>query len=219
MPPQGSYKDFLKAVGITSEQAWEMTNNTDDIIEFDKEYALELSASDIHGLGLFSTQSFKTGDLICPSRTFGKRTPAGRYINHSATPNTHMVFDRGGQVINVIASKNIKRGEELTSNYFSNLSLLKGETMKLHEEQMVVMGNDAEQFLNSTVFTSVVNSLIEQSFNGYVNSAPQDIDQRNAVYYQYQALREIVDTIKQRVAIRDEIESKNESNSKTEEKE
>ena len=83
--------------------------------------------------------------------------------------------------------------------------------MKLHEEQMVVMGNDAEQFLNSTVFTSVVNSLIEQSFNGYVNSAPQDIDQRNAVYFQYQALREIVDTIKQRVAIRDEIESKNES--------
>ena len=87
------------------------------------------------------------------------------------------------------------------------------------EDQMVAMGTDAEQFLNSEVFTSVVNSLVELSFNTYINSAPKDIEQRNAVYYQYQALREIVDTIKQRVAIRDEIESKNESNSKTEEKE
>ena len=75
------------------------------------------------------------------------------------------------------------------------------------EDQMVAMGTDAEQFLNSEVFTSVVNSLVELSFNTYINSAPKDIEQRNAVYYQYQALREIVDTIKQRVAIRDEIES------------
>jgi hypothetical protein len=75
------------------------------------------------------------------------------------------------------------------------------------EDQMVALGTDAEQFLNSEVFTSVVNSLVELSFNTYINSAPKDIEQRNAVYYQYQALREIVDTIKQRVAIRDEIES------------
>ena len=50
-------------------------------------------------------------------------------------------------------------------------------------------------------------------------SRPEDEDSRTAVYYQYQALREIIDTMKQRVAVRDEIKNRNESENRSKEEE
>lgn len=87
------------------------------------------------------------------------------------------------------------------------------------EEQLIEIGNQSEQLLQSEVFTSIVNHLIDQSFQGFVMSKPEDEDSRTAVYYQYQALREIIDTMKQRVAIRDEIKNRNESENRSKEEE
>ncbi len=87
------------------------------------------------------------------------------------------------------------------------------------EEQLIELGNQSEQLLQSSAFTSIVNHLIDQSFQGFVTSKPEDEDSRTAVYYQYQALREIVDTMKQRVAIRDEIKNRDESDNRSTEEE
>ena len=87
------------------------------------------------------------------------------------------------------------------------------------EEQMVNQGTAAETVLSSTAFNQVVNNLVEQSFQAYVTSDPDDDKGRTAVYYQYRALREIIDTLKQCVAVRDEITNRNESETRSKEEE
>ena len=87
------------------------------------------------------------------------------------------------------------------------------------EEQMVNQGTAAETVLSSTAFNQVVNNLVEQSFQAYVTSNPDDDKGRTAVYYQYRALREIIDTLKQCVAVRDEITNRNESETRSKEEE
>lgn len=80
--------------------------------------------------------------------------------------------------------------------------------MTEEEEKMVVMGDHAENFLQSDSFSSTINSLVDQCFQAFAFSKPEDEKQRTSAYYQYQAINEIVNTIKQRVAVRDEINNR-----------
>lgn len=81
-----------------------------------------VAPSPIDGRGLFSTVPVKAGEVVCPARLDGKRTPGGRYINHSATPNAAM--RRAGEAdIVVVALRDIAgahggdTGEEITVDY------------------------------------------------------------------------------------------------------
>lgn len=72
--------------------------------------------SRIHGRGVFAMDDIGIGEVVAPARIRDKRTPVGRYTNHSASPNAEMspLADGG---INVVAMRPISNGEEVTVNY------------------------------------------------------------------------------------------------------
>lgn len=91
------YEGVVAASGFTPEQIREQVENTDDQIWAENQIT-RVSESPIHGKGLFVTHPVKAGEVICPARINGMRTQAGRYTNHSATPNAKMVMRTNGDV-------------------------------------------------------------------------------------------------------------------------
>jgi hypothetical protein len=80
-----------------------------------------VAPSPIEGKGLFATAEIKPGEVIAPANIRGMRTIAGRFTNHSATPNAHMVLTSEG--IDLVALSLIKGcvgggvGDEITIDY------------------------------------------------------------------------------------------------------
>jgi len=87
------------------------------------------------------------------------------------------------------------------------------------EEALVKLGDEAEELLQTPIFTNTINALVEATFQAFVNSEPEKKDQRDATYSHYRAIVDIVNTLKQRVSVRNEINQKNleSDNSKNEE--
>ena len=83
------------------------------------------------------------------------------------------------------------------------------------EDELIALGSDAEVLLSSSAFTQTVNSLVDNTFQTFSNSPPDKPDERETAHSSYRALVDIVNTLRQRVSVRDEIIAKNES--KTEE--
>ena len=77
--------------------------------------------------------------------------------------------------------------------------------MATEQEILVEQGEQAETLLADPVFSSVVNELVDQAFQSFVNSQPQEADKREQSYRHYRALVDVVSTLKQRVAVRDGI--------------
>jgi len=111
------YKLFCKELGLNQEEIDKIVLIKHDLMEMPIEYATELRPSKIHGKGLFATKSFKMWDVVCPCRLDGKRTPGGRYINHSHKQNLMPV--KIGDDIYAIACKDIYQNEELLLDYRS----------------------------------------------------------------------------------------------------
>ncbi len=80
--------------------------------------------------------------------------------------------------------------------------------MTNQEEQLVQAGDDAETLLSADAFDRVINSLVESTFQTFVNSKPEDGDQRERTFSHYRALVDVVNTLKQQVSVRDEIIAK-----------
>ena len=116
------FKNVIKLYGFTEEIVRSQTENKDDIIDFDKNYGLRIDNSDREGKGLFTDRAILRGEYIAPSRIKDKRTPAGRYTNHSINPNALMVLDKDR--INLIASRDILENEEITVNYRNSMEIL-----------------------------------------------------------------------------------------------
>lgn len=116
--------DVLASTGATREELWAISENWSDQIPFDKNYDVEVKDSKIHGKGLFAMKKFVPGEVICPARIGDKRTPAGRYSNHSGNPNAEMKASMG--TLFVIAKKAILEGEEILTDYFFNHKESKG---------------------------------------------------------------------------------------------
>ena len=89
--------------------------------------SLTIKASKVNGLGLFADQDINQATNLGMSHMKIKdtifRTPLGGFINHAKEPNCAKVellmkndsFDH--KKWNLIALKNIKKGEELTLQY------------------------------------------------------------------------------------------------------
>ena len=77
--------------------------------------------------------------------------------------------------------------------------------MPNQEEQLVMAGDEAGAVLSGSAFNSVINDLVERAFQNFVNSEPEDKDKREHAYSHYRALVDVVDTLKQRVQVRDSI--------------
>lgn len=115
------YALFLTQIGLNQDQMDEIVKNDSDLIDMPDGFDVELKDSDINGKGLFATRQFQCGELICPGRIDGKRTPAGRYINHSQNPNAEPI--KFGDDINAIAIRNINLGDEILVDYRASMKV------------------------------------------------------------------------------------------------
>lgn len=122
------FERVLEEYGLTAEQAWEQSRNETDQIVMPAGYQISVCASPIHGLGLFATAPIPAGQVIAPARIAGLRTPAGRYTNHSATPNAKPVAVENGDVV-LVSLRDIRGcmggddGEEITVDYRDSLRI------------------------------------------------------------------------------------------------
>jgi hypothetical protein len=87
--------DFLQAIeglGFTPERVREISENDGDQSPMPPGNCKTIIArSPIEGRGVFATCDIAAGELVGVARLDGKRTPIGRFTNHSATPNSEMV--------------------------------------------------------------------------------------------------------------------------------
>lgn len=109
------YNKFLHEFGLTHSAVAQISQITSDLAAMPPGIPVALQDSPIHGKGLFAMQAFSKGSVICPGRLQGKRTPAGRYINHSANPNVIPI--KVDDDIYVHAVKDIAVGDELLVDY------------------------------------------------------------------------------------------------------
>lgn len=127
--------DFLVMAahaGIAPEEIRAQSERTEDLISMPHgSWPVMVADSPIDGKGLFATAPIAAGTPICPGRVSGKRTPAGRYTNHSATPNASAVLLPNGDV-DLIAVRDIagcrggQPGDEITLDYRQVLRLRPG---------------------------------------------------------------------------------------------
>lgn len=124
------YHRVLAEYGIPHEVALAQSLNTEDMRPFPYGgYKIMVTDSPREGRGLFATAEIEPGEVIAPARIGDKRTPAGRYTNHSASPNAKFVPTRDG--LNLVATRRItgmtggRVGEEITIDYRQALELRK----------------------------------------------------------------------------------------------
>lgn len=122
------FENMLSELNTTKEQVRFESEIDSDLIDFPYgSFNVSVSDSQIEGKGLFATSDFSEGELICPARINGCRTPSGRYTNHSPNPNAK--FIKNGEDIDLIATREIsgckggQLGEEITVDYRQARSL------------------------------------------------------------------------------------------------
>lgn len=76
---------------------------------------VKFGSSPIHGQGVFADRSFSVAECVVPLALNGRRTPAGRYLNHSPKPNLGIV--KSDNNIIATARSAIAKGDELTVDY------------------------------------------------------------------------------------------------------
>ena len=118
---------LIEEMGLTPESVRIQTENPDDQKWIDCSI-VRISDSDIEGKGLFVTAPVAAGAVICPARIAGKRTQAGRYVNHSLTPNAQMVLRENGDIdlvalVDLDGCRGGSVGQELTIDYRKTLAL------------------------------------------------------------------------------------------------
>ena len=125
---QADYKLFLDQIGLNQVEMDKIVTNESDVIDMPIGVNVELRNSKIHGKGLFATKSFKKGDIVCPGRLDGKRTPGGRFINHSYDSNILPI--KVGDDIYAMAVRDIYENEELLVDYRSSMRVNFGITLQ-----------------------------------------------------------------------------------------
>ncbi len=134
LPPllthDGDYEQMLVDLGVSAEQVRAESEEGSDVIPFPQgNYKVKVGVSRIEGKGLIATSDIEAGEFICHARIYGKRTPAGRYMNHSRNPNAEMV-DRAGDILvralrAIEGSQGGNDGEEITVDYRQALAVNK----------------------------------------------------------------------------------------------
>lgn len=124
------FSAMLAEVGASVETVQEQSDDTSDCIPFPPGcYSCGVFDSPIAGKGLFATADFGSGTVIAPARIGGKRTPAGRFINHSADPNAAMLEHDGNIYVvalrDIAGSRATLLGEEITTDYRKNVALVR----------------------------------------------------------------------------------------------
>lgn len=124
------FQKVISAFGMDEEFVSSISRSEDDQIPFPAGTApkVALHPSPIHGTGIFSSFPIASFEVIGPARLAGKRTPLGRYTNHSANPNAFFVKNDSGDIY-AMASRDIRgcqggdNGEEITVDYYQALKV------------------------------------------------------------------------------------------------
>jgi hypothetical protein len=116
---QIDYGAFLHQIGMTQDEMDAIVHTESDLMEMPEGVAVELRDSPIHGRGLFATRDFEAGEVVCPGRLSGKRTPGGRFINHSVYCNIRP--EKIGDDIHAVAARKIHAGDELLVDYRASM--------------------------------------------------------------------------------------------------
>jgi len=120
---RAGYESFISGMGMSEDEVQVQVQNTEDFESFNSENYY-LSPSPIHGIGFFAGQRFEIGSEILIARIDDKRTEAGRFVNHSESPNAEMRYV--GANIYLFALKEINKGEEITTSYKATVEKLSG---------------------------------------------------------------------------------------------
>ncbi len=135
------YWRVLREFGIRHEVARAETECKSDLISFPHgSYKVMVSDSLIDGRGLMATANIATGEVIAPARIDGKRTPAGRYTNHSPNPNAEFVVRQNGDldlvaILAIQGNTGGRAGQEITIDYRQALNMRKQLCQQQSQEQ------------------------------------------------------------------------------------
>lgn len=116
---QIDYGAFLHQIGMTQAEMDKIVQIDSDLMDMPPNVDVELRDSPIHGKGLFATRDFDAGEVVCPGRINGKRTPGGRFINHSVDSNITPV--KVGDDIYAVAARKIRADDELLVDYRASM--------------------------------------------------------------------------------------------------
>jgi hypothetical protein len=127
---RSDFQDVISAFGMDEKFADSISRAEEDQIPFPEGSApkVALHPSPIHGTGVFASFPINAFEVIGPARLNGKRTPLGRYANHSANPNAFFVKHDNGDIY-AMAFKDIRgcaggdNGEEITVDYMQALKI------------------------------------------------------------------------------------------------
>lgn len=120
------YGHFLTAFGLDEKTVRAQSENETDLMTmpepFNARVMVRDSFIDMAGKGVFLSAGVERYELIGPARIDGKRTPIGRYVNHSDNPNCYFSERENGDIY-LVAKRGIngcmggELGEELTVDY------------------------------------------------------------------------------------------------------
>lgn len=121
---------LLEQTGFSADEVRRVSENTDDQIPMPEGLAPKLTIRDsyIEGRGIFLSSPAEADEVLAPARLGGHRTPAGRYVNHSPTPNAKYIQSDTGDIY-LMALRPIRgceggdQGEEVTVDYRQSLAL------------------------------------------------------------------------------------------------
>lgn len=117
------FKQLVGFSGFSEAEVRAISEESTDLRDMPEGYNnIYIADSAIEGKGVFSRTAVASGATICPARLQGMRTPAGRYTNHSVCPNAQMRLDHGN-LVSLVALRDIEAGEELTVDYRQVLSI------------------------------------------------------------------------------------------------
>ncbi len=122
------YGLFLHQLGTTDTEILKIVHIESDLIDMPDGWDVELKPSPIDGTGLFATRDFEAGEVVCPGRINGKRTPGGRFINHSPFHNITPVLVQDD--IFAVAARKINAGDELLVDYRASMRVNFGLTLQ-----------------------------------------------------------------------------------------
>jgi hypothetical protein len=125
---QLEFRKMIEDLNITENQIQTESENENDQIPMPYgNYKFAVGKSSIHGKGIFASAPITKREIIGPATVNGKRTPIGRFTNHSDTPNAEIVMENG--IVYLIALKNLRgctggqAGDEITADYRKNRQL------------------------------------------------------------------------------------------------
>ena len=130
------YLAILDERGMTETAVRAIVENDSDMMRLPYgTYKITVSNSNIQGRGVFAVSDIGEGEVIAPVRIGERRTPVGRYTNHSKTPNAFPRLNGSGGIDlvaqrQILGSRGGLDGEEITVDYRQ----AQAEAIKLDKE-------------------------------------------------------------------------------------